>query len=286
MKIQEVKNMTGLTRKAIEYYIEKNLLEVKLDENGYRNYSYENIKLLNKIKILRRFNLSISQIKEILENPKRFEMISNNHLRNMERNQRRMELFKQYLGKNDDAKILQALEQIENEKMLEEKFLEAFPGVYGQLIFMSYLPFLKINIESEEQQQIYDELIDVVDELPKFELPKELEEEFENEFSDYELFQKINESKIAAVSNFDRYLNENKDIISEYIKFKNTDEYKDISSVKIGNLLKEYMKNCNYYEKVIPLMRKLSPDYNLYYENLEKANKKFLEKYPDCEFER
>ncbi|WP_036729949.1 MerR family transcriptional regulator [Peptoniphilus mikwangii] len=286
MKIQEVKNMTGLTRKAIEYYIEKNLLEVKLDENGYRNYSYENIKLLNKIKILRKFNLSISQIKEVLENPKKFEMISNNHLRNMERNQRRMELFKKYLEKNDDAKILQALEQIENEKMLEEKFLEAFPGVYGQLIFMSYLPFLKINIESEEQQQIYNELIDVVDELPKFELPKELEEEFENEFSDYELFQKINESKIAAVSNFDRYLNENKDIISEYIKFKNTDEYKDISSVKIGNLLKEYMKNCNYYEKVIPLMRKLSPDYNLYYENLEKANKKFLEKYPYCEFER
>ncbi|EFI42660.1 MerR family transcriptional regulator [Peptoniphilus sp. oral taxon 386] len=286
MKIQEVKNMTGLTRKAIEYYIEKNLLEVKLDENGYRNYSYENIKLLNKIKILRKFNLSISQIKEVLENPKKFEMISNNHLRNMERNQRRMELFKQYLEKNDDAKILQALEQIENERMLEEKFLEAFPGVYGQLIFMSYLPFLKINIESEEQQQIYNELIDVVDELPKFELPKELEEEFENEFSDYELFQEVNESKIAAVSNFDRFLNENKDIISEYIKFKNTDEYKDISSVKIGNLLKEYMKNCNYYEKVIPLMRKLSPDYNLYYENLEKANKKFLEKYPDCEFER
>ena len=47
----------------------------------------------------------------------------------------------------------------------------------------------------------------------------------------------------------------------------------------------EYMKQVcatnGYYDTFIPAMRKLSPQYNEYYEQMLKANDIFLKSYPD-----
>ena len=49
-------------------------------------------------------------------------------------------------------------------------------------------------------------------------------------------------------------------------------------------LINEIAKRCNitgYYDVFILAMRRLSPVYNEYYEQLMKANKIFVEKYPE-----
>ena len=62
----EIQNKTGLTRKAIEYYEEKGLIDPHKAENGYREYSEEDLQRLIKISLFRKLGMSISEIKECL----------------------------------------------------------------------------------------------------------------------------------------------------------------------------------------------------------------------------
>ena len=63
MKINDVERITGLTQKAIRLYESKGLVNIARDENGYRNYSDEDIEDLNKIKLFRSVGVSIADIK-------------------------------------------------------------------------------------------------------------------------------------------------------------------------------------------------------------------------------
>lgn len=63
MKINEVERITGLTPKAIRLYEDKGLIRVSRNENGYRNYSEENIATLKCIKFLRSAGITLTDIK-------------------------------------------------------------------------------------------------------------------------------------------------------------------------------------------------------------------------------
>lgn len=63
MRINDVEKITGLTSKAIRLYESKGLIDVKRDDNGYRNYSNEDVNTLKNIKVLRSVGVSISDIK-------------------------------------------------------------------------------------------------------------------------------------------------------------------------------------------------------------------------------
>ena len=63
MKINEVVKITGLTKKAIRLYEDRGLITVDRSENGYRDYSEQNTKILEHIKLLRTAGVSIIDIK-------------------------------------------------------------------------------------------------------------------------------------------------------------------------------------------------------------------------------
>ena len=63
MKINDVEKITGLTQKAIRLYESKGLINISRDENGYRNYSNNDVEILQKIKHLRSAGISLSDIK-------------------------------------------------------------------------------------------------------------------------------------------------------------------------------------------------------------------------------
>ena len=63
MKINEVEKMTGLTKKAIRLYEDRGLITVERSENGYRDYSENDIKTLERIKLLRTAGVSITDIR-------------------------------------------------------------------------------------------------------------------------------------------------------------------------------------------------------------------------------
>ncbi len=63
MRINDVEKMTGLTQKAIRLYERKGLISISRDENGYRNYSEDDIGLLRRIRLLRSIGIPIADIK-------------------------------------------------------------------------------------------------------------------------------------------------------------------------------------------------------------------------------
>lgn len=68
MKINEVEQMIGITKKNIRFYEEQGLLHPSRGENGYRSYSEKDIDALNKIKLLRKLSVPIDEIRKIQSN--------------------------------------------------------------------------------------------------------------------------------------------------------------------------------------------------------------------------
>ena len=52
MKIKQVEELVGITRKNIRFYEEQGLLSVERAENGYREYSLKDVKRLQVIRVL------------------------------------------------------------------------------------------------------------------------------------------------------------------------------------------------------------------------------------------
>ena len=74
MRINEIAEKVGMTKRAIKWYEEKQLLSVKKDENGYRNYTEEDAVTLKTISIYRKLGIGIPDIRELLrtEDPEAF----------------------------------------------------------------------------------------------------------------------------------------------------------------------------------------------------------------------
>lgn len=66
MTIRELERRSGLERTNIRFYEKEGLLNPERKENGYRDYSEEDLQLLMKIKLLRRLDFSIEAIRSLI----------------------------------------------------------------------------------------------------------------------------------------------------------------------------------------------------------------------------
>lgn len=67
MRINQVEAAVGITKKNIRFYEEEGLLHPRRDAaNGYREYSEQDVELLRKIKLLRRLDVPLVQIQQML----------------------------------------------------------------------------------------------------------------------------------------------------------------------------------------------------------------------------
>lgn len=68
MTIKEVEAYTGLSRSNIRFYEKEGLIApVRTENNGYRNYSEEDVEDIKKIACLRTLGISVEKIHEIME---------------------------------------------------------------------------------------------------------------------------------------------------------------------------------------------------------------------------
>lgn len=68
MRIKEVEDIVGITKKNIRFYEKEGLLSPgRESENGYRNYDEADIRRLKQIKLLRTLNMPISDIRLLFE---------------------------------------------------------------------------------------------------------------------------------------------------------------------------------------------------------------------------
>lgn len=70
MKIKQVEELVGITRKNIRFYEEQGLLNVERAENGYREYHRADIARLQEIKLFRKMDISIEEMRALLKKEK------------------------------------------------------------------------------------------------------------------------------------------------------------------------------------------------------------------------
>ena len=67
MKIKQVEELVGITRKNIRFYEDQGLLNVERAENGYREYHQADVIRLQEIKLFRKMDISIESLQICLE---------------------------------------------------------------------------------------------------------------------------------------------------------------------------------------------------------------------------
>jgi len=94
MKINEVEQLVGITKKNIRFYEEKGLITPdRLIENGYRNYSDADVEELLKIKFLRKLSVPIEEIKLLQEDKETLEECLEKRRKALREEQQNLELI-------------------------------------------------------------------------------------------------------------------------------------------------------------------------------------------------
>ncbi|NLB81059.1 MAG: MerR family transcriptional regulator, partial [Clostridiaceae bacterium] len=140
------------------------------------------------------------------------------------------------------AEIETALNAIEQNATVTDKLLEAFPGYYGRFICLHFARFLNRPISTPQQQAAYKEIIEFLDEVPALTFPKELQD-FLVESTQHisaENIREMNEQTKKSIKDPEQFLSENKEMLTWYLEYKKSDEYKNSPAFKIQEMLKEF----------------------------------------------
>lgn len=208
MKISEVKCLTGLTKKALNYYEENGLIKPSvLEENGYRNYSDKDVEVLTQIATLRRFGLSVKEIKEALKSPEALLNVMAEYTKKLTKQINEMEKCKTVLSscvndlKSDNTDIKKVTEdmnilskalemnQKEREGFMIVEIERIFPGIYGKVLSFCFKSFLTEPVDSREKENAWMDLVKVLDNIPKLNIPKELMDSVDTDEKEWKTIQ-------------------------------------------------------------------------------------------------
>jgi DNA-binding transcriptional MerR regulator len=278
-----------LTKKSIEYYEKKGLILPEIGKNNYRNYNENDIAVLKEISVLRKLGINISDIKIILE--------SNNKVATLSKCKCLMELKLQktkaqynciehlITNYDIDKEIEYINDNINGFFTIKEKLLQSFPGTYGMYLCIHFGQFLNEKIDSKEKEIAYYKVVNFLDSVDNLNFSSELEEYLENCFSIMQKTDmvKMNNAMLNAVDNMDDYIENNKEVLEEYIKIRTSDDYKSTSPYKMQQLIMDFQQSSGYCDIFLANLRILSFSYREYTEKLQVANKVFLNKYPQTQ---
>ncbi|MDK7722404.1 MerR family transcriptional regulator [Peptoniphilus lacrimalis] len=274
----EIQKETGLTRKAIEYYEDKGLIHPQKSENGYRDYNIKDLEILKKVSIFRKLGMSISDIYQcIWSGGDSLSSVLREKQHQLDLDEKRKVILEMIVKCESKELINEKVSLLEMEETIYEKLEIAFPGYFGQMFFAAYQPFLNEPLENDVKVSFY-KYIDYFDRLPAFELTEE-EKKYIDKISapfDMKTLRDVNQAKVDAIESPEKWIKDNEDVISQYETYKNSEEYQNSMIKQIQDKLKNFMKENQYYEIAIPLIRKFSKSYDNYYKKLLKANKEYL----------
>lgn len=285
MLINEVCKLTGLTKKAISYYEEQELIEIKKNNSGYREYSTEDISLLNEISLYRKLDIGIKDIKLILRSKDK-NSILNNIMQEKQKKEMQIKIQKIYLDKiinnnfNDEfIKVLnEEIIEIEqnNGEFIKRELERAFPSGLGKYLAYHFGPYLNEPIDTIDKYKAWSNIVEFLDDVPEIKIPRIIEIGYENT-TDEMRKQMINRAR-AEINNI---MNAKGEELEAYKKriLESIDKQNEKSLLKTMNPINKFKKQLNeffnssgYYDIFIPNMKILSNEYRDYYNKLMELN--------------
>ena len=287
MLINEVAKQCGITKKAIQYYVEQHMVNPNVLENGYKDFAAQDVEIIKRIVLYRRLGLSIPEIKKVLEQNDNVKSILYQRTLDMEKEKIRHSILKKIAEGEYVEELSDEINEINSKSIIIKRLLELFPSYYGKFISLNFSRYLTGSIETEEQKDAFQEIIEFFDNVPDMTIPIHLQEyldQYLELYSGEEGTEKINsilQGKQDAMQDINAFVDDNKEILDAYHNFKQTEEYKSSPAYQFMELMKEFCSSNGYYDVFIPAMRRLSPLYNEYYEQMLRANEEFIKMHPE-----
>lgn len=278
MLINEICKRCGLTKKAVEYYIEQGLISPAVMENGYRDFSREDAERLRKISILRKLGLAVTDIRRIFSDHGGMALYRVSQRKDLEIEdlKLRRELIAK-LARDDNWEYARTqLEVLEKKKTILQKMLDRFPGAFGKYIVYHFAPYLNEPVTTDEQQEAFEIIVDFLDSV-EFTIPEDLREYLDEATKslDWNLLEEITADLQKAVRDPERYIAANREALSGYVLLKETEFFKQSPAYRLRKLLESLFEENGYYDVFLPAMRRLSNTYREYHAALEKADQVF-----------
>ena len=284
MRRSEVCRETGLTKKAVEYYVQRGLIAPAIGENGYREFGEAEVGRLKKIALLRKLDLSLEEIRDVLDDGTGEAMQSICVRRELKMQQQgaKKRLLEQWSAGCHQSEIEQALKSLEESESIAERLLEAFPGYFGRFLCLHFARFLDQPARTADQRRAYQEVITFLDGMPELVIPEELQEVLQQSTRQMGVAQigKSIEQTRASLEHPEQFVEENRQMLEQYWKIKQQEAYRKSPMAQLQELLRQFMTAQGYYEVFIPAMKRLSPSYAAYCAQLEHANEVLLRKFP------
>ncbi|MDE7185710.1 MAG: MerR family transcriptional regulator [Lachnospiraceae bacterium] len=293
--MNEVCKICALTKKAVEYYIAQGLVAPFVQENGYRDFSDEDVERLKKISVLRGLGISTAEIQHLLSEQletggaltaERGEFLLTSALKEIS-DRKRMEIAMmqekrqliQELSRTQDwAHVQEKLQRLQNKQSVLERLKNAFPGYYGNYICLHFAPFLSEPIETEEQQEAFETILNFLDHV-HFALPADLQAYYceVTAAHDETIIEMLDTKVKGAYGDIERFLEEHREEIEACMKYKASKEYQSSMAFRLEQALRQFNSVSGYNEIFIPAMCRLSKAYREYHEMLMNANHRFVQ---------
>ena len=278
MRLNEVIKQVDLSKRAIKFYEEKGLLKTKRDSNGYRNYTKNDISLLKEISSYRKMGIGLSDIKKILNDKSVLKQILIEKKKEITTSKNELEALEKFIENSNIEELYDSVDY----KTVADAIQNSIPGFYGYYFLNHFLPYLQIRIQTKEQQDAYNRIIEFWDNT-NIRIP------FLMRLSSWIMF-KLNSEK-SLKSQFEQLDSRIKKILDpteqEYEKLKKEvyDGYKLKNNIfykysLVGISQRRFMKelqNKGYNDIFIPSMIALSPKYKEYHNALMAINKRICD---------
>ena len=274
MTMHEVCARLGLTKKAVRYYISEGLIAPRRLENGYADFSEADCEALERIALLRRLDLPLSEIRALIAGGSA-EAALERLDRQIEREQTALGLLREFSRTRDYAQLRAALDREAQRRTIAERLESAFPGGFGRMAALMFAPYLNQPIETDDQRAAYDEIIAFLDGAPA--IDPALIDEMQRAFApiDAETAEKMRRAKESAAADPQNWLEENEELVRQYAAFKQSAAYRASPAGKIEDYLRAFCQESGYNDVFIPALRRLSPAYDAYQRRLISANDAF-----------
>ena len=119
MKINQVEELVGITKKNIRFYEDQGLINPNRNlENGYRDYSLDDVKILNQIKLLRRLEVPIEGIRKLQQKEISLDQCLERQIAEFSKRQKDMDILSELCREIVDAH--DSLEDLDSEKYLDD----------------------------------------------------------------------------------------------------------------------------------------------------------------------
>ena len=289
MQRKEILKKSALTRKALAYYEKQGLLSPRKSESGYRQYTEEDLSRLREIALLRRLGVGLIKIGELLESPdKRALMDRILYERGLEaqKDALRLKGLRMLREDYDPEKAADYVAStLEPSFTIRERLMDAFPGPYGLYVAVHFGSFLTEPLLTDAQREAYEDVLLFLDDMGDLVIAPEIESYLEESLASMttESMEAVSDGMRKIAEDPETYLEENKDILKEYLAYRQSEEFLTSELFTLNRRFRELLAAQGYYDRLVEKMKILSPAYLEYTVKLEEANRMFLMAYPEAE---